>query len=302
MRKVIILPVVFSLLLVINACKKNNAVIEQKSMDPTEQKILNFKEKMKNTNKSDETMSIDSAVWYIEAALNYTYSDIEANELLRIDSFIFPIVLNENDEVLNSEIQNWYIQFDNQFIDLITENKVQFTDIELISGSGKSKNGALKANVTVSNILVNPLIFGTTDYWDACFNGGKCGPYNGQQTGKDASTQLTYKANLSRAYPANGYITDINTISFENYELEWMDYLWFEHGTGNPPVACLDPDEMNYWLWRLKLLANNNKPTGKEIAGYHVWWDASLGTETYFRFHNADISYGIFHSNGNPDL
>ena len=302
MKKIKILFVIFTLILSFNACKKENAIIESKIIDPTEQKILNFKDKLKSGNKSEETMTVDSAVWYIEAALNYTYSDVKASEVYKIDSIIIPIVLNEDEEVFFSDIQNMYNLFEDELTIIIAGNKVQLTDIEFISGINKSEAGALKATILVSNLLINPLVFGSTDYWDACFNGGKCGPYNGQQVGKDATTQLSYKANLSRSYPANGYITDINTIYFENNELEWIDFLWFEQGTGNPPVACLDPGDMNYWLGKVKLLASNYKPSGKEIAGYHVWWNAAPSTQTYFRFHNADISYGIFHSIGDPDL
>jgi hypothetical protein len=52
MKKIIILSAIFTLLLTFNACKKENAVIEPQSIDLTEQKILNFKEKMKSGDKS----------------------------------------------------------------------------------------------------------------------------------------------------------------------------------------------------------------------------------------------------------
>ena len=88
--------------IIFTACNKDTSLTEEvKNIDPTEQKILNFKEQMKSGDKSGETMSMDSAVWYIEAALNYTYcmytpNDPEISDVFQ-DTLIYNLSSKSND-------------------------------------------------------------------------------------------------------------------------------------------------------------------------------------------------------------
>lgn len=103
MRNIIrIFTFILAISIIFTACKKNDNLTER-NLDPTEQKILKFKENMKSGNKSGETMSIEEAVWNIEAALNYTYC-VVTDEIIgdglnfdsNFDSITYEIEVNNN--------------------------------------------------------------------------------------------------------------------------------------------------------------------------------------------------------------
>ena len=76
MKKILIAICVISIFAV-TACKKEN-VGDANSTQLTDSKkiealILNFKDKLENNLKDGTTYAADSAVWYVEALLNYSY-------------------------------------------------------------------------------------------------------------------------------------------------------------------------------------------------------------------------------------
>ncbi len=124
MKKNVILFMILSLVMMFTACKKDTSLTNVK-LDPTEQKILNFKEKMQNPNKSDETISIDSAVWYIEAALNYTYCIIPEEEvgngldfITKNESLTFEINISDG-FVTIQDVTNSYNQIESEISGLL---------------------------------------------------------------------------------------------------------------------------------------------------------------------------------------
>jgi hypothetical protein len=257
---------------------------ENAANDPTEQKILAFKAKLDNPEKTGETMSIDSAVWYIEAALNYTHCHISASEIIDKDTIIAVIPATEDGTINFSDISSSFSSFSSIIEN--EQNDVLFADI-FISDTNKSEGLEIVMVYAEKGEVPNLADFGQTDYWYAGWEEGKCGAYEGQMVGKDATTQLAYKANLTREYPSNGYITDIHTEEFNGIVNE---LLWSQSANN---VPCLEPAEMNYWLNALKQLANENTPAGENVVGYSMEMEGILGKTVYF--HIAYISYGIFH-------
>lgn len=63
--------------LAIVSCKKENTAPQQQHQPPkkTETLILDFKQKLENHLKDGTAYSADSAVWYVEALLNYTHGN-----------------------------------------------------------------------------------------------------------------------------------------------------------------------------------------------------------------------------------
>lgn len=290
-------------LIAFQSCNKDTSLTEQEQIDPTEQKILNFKEKMKKGDKSGETMTIEDAVWNIEAALNYTHGYHETAEVILIDSIFVPINISENEDVVFSDVIAAYNQIENGLINILGDNNMSIADIEFIQNSDKSGESTLKMTTIVKGVIPNLLNFGETDYWKP-FWGGKCGAYEGQYTDRSALTEIPRKANLLRAYPVNGYITDISTVDFFPYDnYDYQDYLFYQSGHNNVvpfEQACLNPTEMNYWLAKIKLLASDYTPTGKEIVGYNMDWAGyDVVDGPWYYTHTGHISYGIFHS-GSP--
>jgi hypothetical protein len=295
--------VMLVLSIIFTACNKDTSLTEQNQIDPTEQKILDFKEKMNIGDKSGETMTVEEAVWNIEAALNYTYNDFEGAELITIESVSIPVNVSESGEIEFSDVVEAYNILENSMIGIVGENSMSMTDIEFIVNEEKSGETELEMTTIVKGGIPNLYTFGSTDYWHAIWEVGKCGAYSGQQVGKDAATQIEYKANLVRSAPVNGYITDVAWSPwYSGFESPYNQYLFYAGGSGDNLInTCLEPAEMNYWLNQLKSLANDYKPTGKEITGYEAFGDGynSVGGG-WGTAHFARISYGIFHY-GSPE-
>ncbi len=67
------------------ACQKETEMaVPQEKKDLTAAKIMKFEKKLKNPDKSGETLSVDSAVWYAEALANFVYCRRELFRKYRI--------------------------------------------------------------------------------------------------------------------------------------------------------------------------------------------------------------------------
>ncbi len=107
-------------------------------------KILNFKNLVENPQniKSGELMSVDSAVWHIEALLNYEYCVIEDSTEIYVeksnDSIISNVIL-EKDRISIEEIVNQYFVIETELqkqLDKIkeTNKRVEIVDVTFESG------------------------------------------------------------------------------------------------------------------------------------------------------------------------
>ncbi len=83
------------------SCQKQQITQNYHTGDPVLDKILTFKNKVENPSilKANEMMTTDSVVWYIEAALNYTYcivtdTTVEMPET-KIDSISFELSISD---------------------------------------------------------------------------------------------------------------------------------------------------------------------------------------------------------------
>jgi len=331
MRNALILSVVFFLLLVFNACEKNNEIIEQKGIDPTEQKILNFKEKMKTHTKSDELVSIDSAVWYIEAALNYTYCYLIPEELpetdaFEVDSFIVNIQTNQN-RVNFTEIVDVYNDLQSQALENYNNfnglNKyLSVMDIELSEDMMSCKT-IIQYKFNDEKILLSG--------WKWGIKLGNCeGQYEGE---KDASTEINRY--LYRIYPqpapVSGYWTDITMPYYDGYNgivLFQNNGPW--HSNEQSPTGnnlkiyfesnnlsrCLTLGDSYDWYksraWEVVQGAKDYQDDHYEQIGWtdHVM-KSWFFTSRKFRFpppydedlhqtHRVEFTYGIFHQGSLP--
>jgi hypothetical protein len=133
------------------ACSKKSDLSVPKTTDPTSQKILNFKAKIETGNKSYETMSVDSAVWYVEAALNYTYDKPYRSEIMKYDSFFVTVPVSADGKISFSDAAE--IQFDTELKTILTQNagaetKLQVADISVKNINGNTANMKLSAIFT----------------------------------------------------------------------------------------------------------------------------------------------------------
>ena len=285
--------------IIFTACKKDTSLTDVKP-DPTEQKILNFKEQMKNPNKANETMSIDSAVWYIEAALNYTHCNAEVSEIVGVDS-VFVTVTVSDSEINFNDIIVAYNQLNADLINIVGENTMRVADVKFVKNTDKTDEGEklglviTKAPVTGPPPITYIGVFGPTDYWHA-FWSGKCGDYSGQ-TDKSAITEIPYKANLVKNFHyGSGYYTNTEERYFTG---DYYHDYFFWTSEDNP---CLSPNEMNHWLTGLKDFAKLDyvKPSGKELVTYNLVYDGAT-SKSIWHGHSPVLTYGIWHSTNSQE-
>ena len=117
MKKFLLSIFVISLMVGVYSCKKDsNQQIPNQQQDGEmmmrSKKVIalihNFEQKMNDALKSGETISLDSAIWNMEASLNYTYADPE--EAIGVYSFSksnYTLEVDANGEVtMGDDIQH----------------------------------------------------------------------------------------------------------------------------------------------------------------------------------------------------
>ncbi|MCF8349214.1 MAG: hypothetical protein K9G61_10420, partial [Bacteroidales bacterium] len=120
MKKYFILIVSIILALGMGSCKKDVSTQPEtlKDEQTVQSKqiislIENFKAKLSNPLKSDETLSLDSAVWNMEALQNYEYANpAEATKDFEAAKSNYILNLDENGQVLMSDVQTVYAQME----------------------------------------------------------------------------------------------------------------------------------------------------------------------------------------------
>ena len=71
-------------------------------------------------------MEKDSVIWYIEAALNYTYGNIKTSDVVGIDSFFVNIIVEETNQINFDQIIYAYNQFNYNITNLPNGNLMKF--------------------------------------------------------------------------------------------------------------------------------------------------------------------------------
>ena len=194
------------------SCKKdentNNNLVNQKP--DVEKLILSFKDKLQNHLKDGGTYNADSAVWYVEALLNYTYgngsvpcknyltdsAEIAVNDpnsgVFTIEQLATVFDFLEN-EVVNNQPENTNIIA----IDVYTYPENDNVIFASLTAYATPKTPELKS------------IADTSGYWFWGADKGMCGPDSGLYVGMDATDIL--EDLLSNTY--DDYWTNVETKS-----------------------------------------------------------------------------------------
>lgn len=248
-------------------------VSSQMSLEESKLKSLvtNFSNKINSEFKSSEIMSIDSAEWYIEAALNYTYSNSVSYESYITDSVKYVINDNENSSAIISDIADAYNHIltglSTKFYSMTEENKAfDFINVEsrVANGGGIEFVGYYQIGINPANslnksgILVGQTEFGPTDYWKPYRGEGKCGPYEGQCIGRDAATELTRVG--KNCYSYKSPVTGVRVVWTEMHDVGYINGINGHYLLDGGYGSCIDPDQMNYYL----------KTVMNEILEYYI--------------------------------
>ena len=287
-----------------------------------EQKILNFNTKVKSNKKSNETMTLEEAIWNIEASFNYNYGETHINYAeLHTDSTFISLNTINGCEVSFTEVQNLYnegLESLTSFYHSIKEENVhcKLVDLSLVNTDDNSALIKMTYQMGAENVSKSANIlmaFGDTDYWTFGNNEGKCNGYSG--TG-DAAEKIQNKINNVYIDFMGTFYTDQDYIPIygQNYPNpdddahdNMYDYLMyfnevFNNGTyPNSYHTCLTPDEMNFYMIGTKTVMLQNKPAGKSMISIDLWGEIIV-CDNYPTMHNGEFAYGIKHTTTIPRL
>jgi len=308
MRNLILCSVIF--LFAFAACKKNDAgdtqTIQQNQNNKTEALILEFKDKIENHLKDGETYTADSAVWYVEALLNYENAN-NAHNFSDLKFYSDSILLNgTNGEFTIEELNTAYGYFNSMISTIIEQSGDPSLYADVIDINFKEtglKTGTIEFEITLStgrSTPINYVLFGVDEDWIWGNNHGACG--NNQSTEvTDAADKLEYKFNHPLSVGEGGYFTSIEYVEVDGVDYDdannpgpWCDaMIFFYMPDFEPPdEPCLASEELNYYLSKFDYIKNDNKPAGKTFKSVDVLEDMMPWYYSNF-WHIYRLYYGI---------
>jgi hypothetical protein len=290
----------------ISGCKKettNTPVAVSAADQKITRQVQTFKQKLISNLKDGEDVKLDSAIWYLEATLNFTYARANnTRDVINLDSAKIVLPLIQKSTILSSDLATAYANL----VDSLSlhyhaipgEKGVVFTDLAIIESA--DNNVVIKMTdmiTTTSNSGHSG--FGPDDYWLWGNNGRKC---DGTLMPWDAAKKLAQHANMGDCVLPISCYTSVEQspmifpedVPSSGNPFGYWDYLLFELGGLNPEVSqCLSPDAMNYYLAGLKTIANLYKPVGKQTIKYYCISDLLVPTDFWLHLHRAQITYGV---------
>lgn len=287
---------------IISSCQKDKWEISTMCA-PSESKVtrqlINFKKSL--VLKSNQLISLDSTIWYVEGILNYE----RANNSHEFTShkFIKDTIENfsKGENLSTIDILNLYQTLEvilNQRQNQNGNHDIDFIDLNLQRSLNDNNFIIMTHVIGEKGIQPSYKPFGPTDYWEPGGFTGKCGDYAGQCIGRDATTELTSKINSVLSTP--GYYTSIVNEYAEPFMFESNDnpYGNFMMWTSTIPNYCISPEELNYYYSKFNFIKDSLQPTGKSFKSVDVIFTVIVGKST--QLHMYDIYYGT--KIENPDL
>ncbi|MDD3132427.1 MAG: hypothetical protein PHN94_11435 [Bacteroidales bacterium] len=289
-----------------------------------ENKIRAFKSKMEfqrenPSYKSGETMSVDSAVWYMEAASNYTYGD-GASTFNKTICDTFSIVLDVADGVVN--LNDVVAAYDDMIQNLsATYNAIPGGNNHLVVND-ISLTAMDESTLTLG---VNAVFGESTDGTSANFNyawyyGHLMGREDGAYAGiSDAAEEIEKKIHLRKGVlPRNSYYTNVDSVEVYGSDFinpndpipgdNMYDFLMFSNiSNGITPNEheLLSIDEMNFYLFGTEQVIYNFEPDGARPEGLSfisvdLKGELIMAYPVSVRNHQGWIRYGELHISGIP--
>ena len=304
MKKTIIICVIA--IFAITACKKENTTNmnqePQTDSQKTEALILAFKDKLDNHLKDGTVYAADSAVWYVEALLNYTYGYATAlGCTFETDSAATTVNTNGGAGYSLTQLYDVYQYLEEKATGNIPEDHYIFCiDVSLqVTG-----NQSVFSGVTGYAKQLLPSLKSTADtsgYWFWGRELGMCGPDTGLYVGMDATDILEALVNSTAEYD---YFTNIEV----RYATYWSNYIDPKFPFNNPNLLphrifcyqdttnltdfCMSPQHIRYYSGNdgLIYILKDLKPENKDFAYcsiiYTIWGSQSMLT------HNGYFYYG----------
>ena len=302
MKKIFLASII--LFAMLSACKKENQSTAPSSENKQnlEQLILNFEQKLNSGQKDGTTYAIDSAVWYVEALLNYSFCEAGNQCHNIVVDTLWTIV---NDPGTNGftieQLETVFDDLEDDIAENQPEDNIVFAiDLYAYPAGNLTVFEARTAYATLSE----PAFKATADtsgYWYWGGDLGMCGPDTGLYVGTDASDILQNQFNsgasdiwtsleTNGAWPTQYY--DPN-FPFSTDVLE-PTRLFSASDTAVPGVLyyCIWPALMEYYNSSsgIKYIIGDLTPTGKKFAYCDIEAGIPIGG---WAIHTGSFTYGI---------
>lgn len=269
--------------LMLNSCNKeeqNKVSNDQKlKQNPIVQKIIDFRDKVDLTRenpsfKSGETMEVDSAIWYIEAISNYTYSNAGYDFESKLTDSSFVSVPVTNNMVNLVDFQTTY----DNIIEILSDynESIPTTDKQFLVVDVSLKEA--QANSVLFKVIYS---FGTkdvTDYtndypWYWGMNLGRCDG-SGEGAPQDAADIVTLLANDEINIPS-GTAFYVNVSTLEVWDWEYTDengdaFLFNDFQEIELDPACLSVQEIEQFKVNAISIGLQLRPQFKSVINYNV--------------------------------
>jgi len=288
--------------------------------------------------KSGEVVEVDSAIWYLEATINYSHTfPNDYYGQMKIDTTYLPLVLNSDGMADLEEVAQRYDEMKEQVRDFYYASGFEekgLISVDLVLEPLKSDEVTLKV-ITVTGEKTNstpppgfvvdgPFVEGD-DWWYGEFH-GKC---DTPSILDDAANQLMLAMNNYIPEPnGNYYFTNQFQVTRkggdENIRRSGdpeppdniYDYYLFSAseavGTVDDDVLCLEYTEMNYYFLYLKYLLFTILPVELQLPpGYCIelvynmfGFYESINQQNIHYYHKGTFQYGlkVYYKNGDSPV
>lgn len=310
--------ILFVITMIITACQKSDQTkptdneIEVEYDKLIVNKINSFRESLSSTFKSSSLLSIDTAIWNLEALITYdeAYPDSSSKDfMLKRSTFSLPI--DQNNMVLEDDVESLYYEMldtiDAQLAEFDENVKfLAFSDVALLEVVGGTAYVSATNGYGFNYLLGIYYPFDEDDdwYWGTLSEEygvpplGKC---DGTQVGvSDGSNEIQYRLNHPIAVPIHTRYTDIVTIEVNGYDFEDIygnpRLFW---GWDYPNDECLTNDTLTYYLIQSDDIIKTPdsqgglKPPGKSFISVYIDDDLAMSPQISWHYHRYEVTYGV---------
>lgn len=265
-----------------------------------------------------DTTSLDSTIFYMEAAVNYEYANFE-NQLDTVfektDTLNFTVPISVND-VYITDAKNAYdgiVSFvSSEYNSITSANKtLKAVNIGIFNNSGTVIT--LQVDVILGkgahlNYEVGPRTISGDRYWD--WSSGFCNGNAGNGAMKEIVRLGNYNMNLAQIAVRSGYRFFITNIpprklvgpgSIKTYNTSnpyasptgnyYSDVWAYQSTVANPIGPCIVESEQNWYLGRIPTIITNYRESGQTFINIDGNFE-STGSSPFPYYHDFRINYG----------
>jgi len=263
-------------------------------MSEIENNILDFEELMDSDEGGDATMSVEDAVWNLEALANYAHRT--GQEYNMIEKKTETITLEKNDnEIKIADIRTEYLRI-NEMLGSVEGGKfLVVLDVNIEEETESEVTFNIISNLGGNRIFNQQF----SESWNWGFGAYKCG-YTGPWLNIDAADIITSRLPISismnqivTSVVSTGFLTNMQAQPLANPFGYDNGPLFAAHGTGTGvvPTICLTPAMLAHYESGVIALAEDLRPTGNITILHYLESTNSLSQTQWDALHLADITY-----------